>query len=236
MTYKSSITISVVSHNNINEVIEFLSSLKDIDNEFIVLIIITLNTYEDEKKIHLNKYPFKIKLIKNKLRKGFGANHNTAFKYCCSKYFLVINPDIIFPKNFSFYKMLQKIISQKASVIAPLIITNGIKVPPRKFPTIKNLFFYKYFLNDLKNDFWISGCFMLFDADSYKLLNGFDERFFLYMEDVDICKRTINLEKKITIDNGNYIIHKARRMSYQHPVYLSYHILSIIKYYLKHLF
>lgn len=234
MIIKGSITISVVSHNNINEVMALLTSLSR-DFGAIAQIIITLNTFEETKKLNLNNFPFKIKLIKNKHKKGFGENHNNAFRYCRSKYFLVLNPDIIFPKNFSFYKMIEKKIFLNCSIITPVIITEGIEVFPRAFPSIRNLFFYKFLRIRNENKFWISGCFMLFDRDLYELLRGFDERFFLYMEDVDICKRALNLEKKISIDKNNYILHKSRRMSYKHPVYFFYHILSIIKYFIKHI-
>ena len=42
--------------------------------------------------------------------------------------------------------------------------------------------------NSSTNVDWLSGCFMIVDRDSFEKVNGFDERFFLYFEDVDLCK------------------------------------------------
>ena len=81
---------------------------------------------------------------------------------------------------------------------------------------------------------WISGCFMLFTSDIYRKINGFDERFFLYMEDVDICKRIIKLNKNIILDD-QCIIHNSKRKSLKNIKHFYFHILSIFRYFFTHM-
>jgi GT2 family glycosyltransferase len=58
---------------------------------------------------------------------------------------------------------------------------------------------------------YVSGCAMMVRADVFRKVNGFDEKFFLYNEDVDLCKRMHNLGYKITFEPTGQIVHYRNR-------------------------
>jgi N-acetylglucosaminyl-diphospho-decaprenol L-rhamnosyltransferase len=233
---KNKITVSIVSHGNIVEVSKLLKSILYVDTHFIHKLIITINIPEDLSILNKIRLPFKRELIINSKKKGFGENHNNAFKYCQTEFFLVLNPDVIFPKNFNFYDLIKNINVINSSLITPKIKTNNKIIYPQKFPSLLNYIFLKkdYFTNkDILVD-WISGCFMFFRATSYSNINGFDQKFFLYMEDVDICKKLRLANKTVALDNNQFIYHNARRLSKKKFRYFLYHVSAILKYFIKY--
>jgi GT2 family glycosyltransferase len=54
---------------------------------------------------------------------------------------------------------------------------------------------------------YVSGCALMISADLYKQIGGFDENFFLYEEDVDLCKRVRDLGKRIAYVSTTSIMH-----------------------------
>ena len=80
---------------------------------------------------------------------------------------------------------------------------------------------------------YISGCFMLFKTVDFISLNGFDKRYFMYLEDVDICKKIDALGKKKLYFPEEQIIHIANFGSAKKIRLLLYHIFSAIKYFRK---
>ena len=101
-----------------------------------------------------------------------------------------------------------------------------------KNQTIKN----EYRNQDLERSFYpefMHGCFMLFKTADFKYLGGFDERYFLYMEDADICRRIDKIEKKILFFPNVEITHQLQKGSSKSIKLFIYHLSSAIKYFLK---
>lgn len=235
------ITVSIVSHGQfhlLKRVVKQLIEIKKIKK-----IIITINIPEKLEFLENNK----IDIIKNIYPKGFGENHNAAFKYCKTDYFCVLNPDIKLIKN-PFNELLKNI-SNSSPLVSPTIVNKEYEVEDnaRYFPTplsiLKKLFFddkgvYKSrnFLPDNKiYPEWIAGMFMLFTKKIFKKLNGFDESFFLYYEDVDICCRLKKLKKNMIVIKKIKIIHDARRSSRKNLKYFLIHLYSMVLFFYKYL-
>jgi GT2 family glycosyltransferase len=81
---------------------------------------------------------------------------------------------------------------------------------------------------------WAAGMFLLFRSHDFRLLNGFDERFYLYYEDVDICTRAWNAGMIIVACPFVSVVHKARRESHRNLMFLSWHLKSMARYFWKH--
>jgi GT2 family glycosyltransferase len=80
---------------------------------------------------------------------------------------------------------------------------------------------------------FIHGCFMLFKTQEYIDLKGFDERYFLYMEDADMCKKIDRIGKKKFYFPEVKIIHQHQKGSSKNIKLFFYHLSSAIKYFLK---
>jgi N-acetylglucosaminyl-diphospho-decaprenol L-rhamnosyltransferase len=79
---------------------------------------------------------------------------------------------------------------------------------------------------------WVGGMFMFFPSAVYKQVNGFDERYFLYYEDVDLCARLTNLGFKVVFCPASKVIHLAQRTSHKSIKYLRWHLSSMLRFFM----
>ena len=80
---------------------------------------------------------------------------------------------------------------------------------------------------------FMHGCFMLFKTDDFVNIRGFDERFFLYMEDADICRQLKMSGKEILYYPKEQITHVHRRGSSKNIKLFYFHLVSAIRYFRK---
>ena len=77
--------------------------------------------------------------------------------------------------------------------------------------------------------FWIAGMFMMFPSEVFRAIAGFDERFFLYCEDYDICARLHLAGYKLVVDTNTRAVHDAQRDSHRSLKHLRLHLTSLFK-------
>jgi GT2 family glycosyltransferase len=238
------ISISIVSHNQGLLIAKLLSDLQMYCSKEIE-VILTINTNE---KLPFTKSDFKftLRLIQNKEKKGFGTNHNNAFKHARGKFFCVLNPDIRLTMN-PFPALINCFENKKLGVVAPLIKDENGKIAEnaRKFPTPLILFKkllhikrkYEYSIGlDIFSPDWLGGMFMLFPHQVFMEIGGFDEKYFLYYEDVDLCARLKLYGYKIIHYPFVSAIHKAHHDSHHNIRYLTWHIFSMLRFFLSKAF
>jgi GT2 family glycosyltransferase len=184
-------------------------------------------------------------VIKNPSAQGFGANHNGAFRQASGEWFCVMNPDIRLSSN-PFPLLLAEIERLQGAVIAPITVSplGQCEDSVRHFPTLLSLAKkaigvgdgrYHYALGDgtFPAD-WVGGMFMLFQSDAFRKVGTFDEGFFLYYEDVDICARLWKMGCKVLACPGAAVIHDAQRTSRRKARYMRWHASSMARYFAKH--
>lgn len=187
---------------------------------------------------------------------GFGSAHNLILEKIKdnSIFHLVLNPDVSFNKSvipnlISEFKRDENIV-----MIAPRVLflngdhqyscrryPNVIELIVRRFSFLKQIFkkiIYKgeYREKDLTKPFfaeYLTGCFQLYITKEFIHLNGFDERYFLYMEDVDICKKIDSLGKTKLYFPNEEIFHILKQGSSKDLNLFLRHTSSAIKYFLK---
>ena len=238
------ITISVVSHNQ-GSILRNLLKKLDKYSRFIAKVIVTFNTSE---KINISSlsFSYEVVCIQNSKSKGFAENHNQAFMKCQSEFFCVMNPDI--DLNIEPFENLIKCFKDSSvCVVAPQIksLDGIVEDSARYFPTIGSIMKKKIFgyrgIFPIGNDAvivypdWIGGMFLLFDSIKYRNLNGFDERYFLYYEDVDLCLRAWKEGYKVILSLDVDVIHDARRTSHKNLKYMKWHITSMIRFFILHI-
>ncbi len=233
------ISISIVTHDHGTMVERLVADL--LDFEEVGQIVVTHNL----PSLLTLPVDARILVLDNAIPAGFAANHNTAFSHCTLPYFCPLNPDIQFRSN-PFPALLAAIQEADAAIAAPLVrnpkgdIENSI----RRFPTLHSLLSKAlgvseddYKTRDFQSSFhpeWIAGMFMLFRSDDFRLLGGFDERFFLYYEDVDICARCWKAGMKVLACPSVSVIHDAQRTSHGNLRYMRWHLASMARYFLTH--
>jgi GT2 family glycosyltransferase len=241
----SSLVISIVSHGQgaiINKLLEDLQPIMLMGAR----VILTLNIPEDERFI--NHYKYQPIVIRNKRPLGFGCNHNNAFKILNSRWFAVLNPDIRLEANV-FNDLIKKAElepnKKKIGLCAPEIKSpdGNYEDNARKYPTTMNILRrivahvtrtklpqdYKKNKDRIFVD-WVSGCFMLFNSESFNQIGGFDTKFFMYLEDADICRRLCKRGFSVSVFKDIEAIHDARRSSRKNLQHFFWHLKSLIRF------
>lgn len=237
----SEVCISIVSHAQ-----SFLANqlLDDLGRNCPDVDLIFTSNIDEPSPLDFRLWPRVTHLI-NSSPKGFGSNHNAAFRHCTATYFCVVNPDIRITSN-PFPEMLAVMDDTKIGVVAPKVLSpsGGIEDNARFFPTPFGLLQKALGIEDgcfpvagtqpMSVD-WVAGMFLLFRADAFASIGGFDEKFFLYYEDVDICARLWRTGKKVVVIPNVSVVHDAQRMSRKNLRYMTWHLGSMVRYFSKHL-
>lgn len=241
------LTLSIVSHGHGVLLRNLLADLDRFAGSEAPNVILTLNVPEslpDE-----SEYPrLKIFVIRNRAPKGFGANHNVAFSHCATRWFAVLNPDLRIDEEV-FAPLISVIASDPAGGVVTPRIVNSAKLPEdhvRGNLTPASL--WRRHRSKRREQpaaaatgstrrprpfFWVAGMFMLFSAQAFRQIGGFDERFFLYCEDFDVCARLYNANYAIMIVPQVYAVHDAQRGSHRSARYLRWHLTSLLKVWLS---
>ena len=239
---KELLSISVVSHRQMALISELMQDIHENCSNLNIELILTLNLSED-LVLHAQDFFFPVKVIKNLAPKGFGANHNQAFKQACGQHFCVVNPDIRFDSD-PFSLLLSQMKDPAVGVIAPLVV--GITGEPedsaRRFPTPAIILAkvlghgrvsdYSLVTREIEPD-WVGGMFMMFPRQVFERLHGFDERYFLYYEDVDLCGRLQLAGYKVRVCPQAQVVHHAQRSSHRSLKYLRWHLASMMRFFLS---
>jgi GT2 family glycosyltransferase len=230
------ITLSVVSHRQNTLVNQLLEDLARVCSDR-VAVVITQNVPDDVELRVPAGLP--AQRILNGQVKGFGANHNAAFKHCTTPYFCVANPDIRLPAD-PFPPLVESL--EHAALAGPLVRSpdGNVEDSARRFPTAGSLL-KKLLAEKRKPDYpagagpqqvdWLAGMFIVFRREAFEAVGGFDEAYFLYYEDVDICRRLQRRRGSRAIwDPRAEVVHEARRASRRDLRLARHHAASLLRF------
>lgn len=233
------LVVSVVSHSQFHLASALLDDLQRYCSRDVSTVILTSNVHE-QTDFALERYDFPVHIVSNDAPRGFGANHNAAFKLVKGDFFCVLNPDIRLTMN-PFPTLLEFARQNDVGVVAPRVVNNSgqREDSERRFPTpwelMKKIAGGKSAIwsdaHPVSSPDWIAGMFMLFPRSVFEELRGFDERYFLYYEDVDLCARLALAGYKRLVCSDVTVVHDARRSSHGNLRYASMHLKSIIRFF-----
>lgn len=234
------ISISIVSHGHLHLVNDLLGDLEKHCPSLAIELILTLNL-DEALPFNQDDFSFPITITHNAAPRGFGANQNQAFAKSSAPYFCVTNPDIRLNTN-PFPKLIDCFQNAKVGVVAPLVVNqNGeIEDSARRFPTPFKIL-CKAFGGCKGSDYavkdeiiypdWVGGMFMLFRREVFEKLGGFDERYFLYYEDVDLCARLRLRGYEVALCPDAKAIHHAHRSSHTSLKFMKWHLTSMVRFF-----
>lgn len=241
------ICISIVSHNQLKLVhgllLDLTRSFQDCDHSFTVIL-----THNFGDQLITDDFGFDFLQINNLKIQGFGQNHNQAFKFVDCDQFIVLNPDIRLEPFFDWDHLLLNA-NDGVGVFSASITDDAGKVQDnaRRYPTPLNIgrrICYRLIGKSIKPDYivsdsrvmnvdWVGGMFMVFNKHAFRSVMGFDEKYFMYGEDADICYRLNTKGYKVCYAFCNGVIHNAQYGSRKNIKYFRWHVLSIIRFFLR---
>ena len=198
----------------------------------------------------------KIEYRFNNRNLGFGKAHNLGIKKAIaegSDFHLILNPDVSFDSDILIELTTVLTNDKSIGLISPKIVyENGeIQRLCKLLPNPKHLIFRRFLKNSpslekLNQELelqsfgydrvaeipWLSGCFLLARTSHLEKIGGFDERFFMYMEDIDLSRRSLQYFRNVFYPHVT-IQHFYEKGSYKSRKLTLIHLTSAIKYFTK---
>lgn len=256
------LSVVIIEYHCIDDVINALKSvekhLSDIDWQ---AIVVSNSEYDIEGEKSLKEALPNALIIVNDVNGGYAGGVNRAIKEIDSPYIFLLNPDGEFIDDGIEVLFEDMKSDPDVAIIGPKVIDdNGIVQPScRRFPRPYTFLLCRSFLNVLpgaskeraryfmedydriqKRDVdWVSGGAMLIRTKAIKDIGGMDERYFLYMEDVDWCKQARKKGWGVSYNPAATILHAGRHESIDKGIMgvfnktTRWHLSSLFKYFIK---
>jgi len=209
-------------------VLSVQEALSTLDAE---IIVVDNNSSDESCLMMKSKFPA-IKLIENKANFGFPKGNNIGVAQASGKYICILNPDTVVAED-TFVKILAfaekemnlgiigcKLIDgtgkflpeSKRGIPTPWVAFTKIFGLYKVFPNSK--IFNQYYAQHVKQNQTgkvdiLVGAFMLMERDLYLDLEGFDEKCFMYADDIDLSYRVLQKQK------NNYYYHETTVLHYK---------------------
>ena len=196
----SDITIGIVSFKSQEVIFNCLRSIRMIKK-----IIIFDNSNDIILKKKINKFNPSIEFVLSKKNLGYGKANNKIINLSQTKYVFIITPDTIFHKNCE-HEMLKLVNKNKLnfSIIAPFAVENNFGF----FDKEKKMKGKNFFKVD-----YVKGFAMLVNKKKIKKVGLFDKNIFLFLEEIDLCRRLLINNEKIYINKLAKIKHLGAKSS-----------------------
>jgi len=217
----SAIIVTYNSQKQILQLLQFLSKELITKKE----IIIIDNISNDKTCQIIEKKFSQVKLVKNHRNVGFAGAANQGARIAKGEYLLFLNPDTVVKKGCieEMVNFLKK--KKDAAVVGCKVLNPDRTLQPScgSFPRISNIILDRFpifnnmfktelirqedFYNKEQTSDWVSGVFFLTPKKIFEKLGGFDEKYFMYVEDVDFCYRAWKSGYKVYYNPKAEIIH-----------------------------
>ncbi len=248
-TMNKTVFISVVSHSQEEMVVENFSNFPKSLGSLDIKLCIMDNTGSQILKSFCDQN--KLFYYHDGQKRGFGENHNKMFSLLeleNDDIFIVCNPDVLIQAD-QLDGLLHKFMDSNCDIFSVKTYfdkeANYVDNPDKYYPGFFN-FAYSLATNirlhygtdmNKKNPQWISGAFMVFKQEAYKKLNGFDEGYFMYCEDIDLCYRANKLGLEIGYNADYYIEHDTQMQSRRlFSPNMLWHVQSAVRFVVKNRF
>jgi len=209
-----SLSIVIVNWNSGRQLLDVVSSIALYNQDSVKTVIIVDNGSVDDSLLLINEeknFPFQLKIIRNKDNRGFGAACNQGAALVTSEYLLFLNPDTrLFenslsaplaymqnPSNLGVAVVGIQLIDEKNCIARSCARLPALKMFAAQalglnhFPPLRhlNMHMTDWSHDETRSVDHVIGAFYLIRNSIFKSLGGFDERFFVYLEDLDLSLR-----------------------------------------------
>lgn len=207
----------------------------------------------------------RVRMTETKANLGYGKGNNFGAQYATGEYLLIINPDNVLPPD-ALEKMVAAMERDLTiGILAPkLVFPSGtVRDSARAFPSFTDVFIKRTVLRYLfpgriaaytqsgsrgfackaptasREVDWVAGACLLLHRSLYAEIGGFDPRFFLFFEDIDLCRRVWGKGKRVVYDSSITVADREHRLSEGGMITLltkktvRWHLMSALKYFWK---
>jgi GT2 family glycosyltransferase len=259
------LSIIIVNYKSKKKLLNCLRSIQVANFANLTKEIIVVDNNSGDDLQELQSWP-ELKIVFSAVNLGMGGGNNLGIKQAQGEYMLVLNPDTLVQESsisslLNYYRLHPEI-----GIIGPKLLypDNSLQLSCLQFPTffmpiLRRTFLGDYFRSQrdgftmsgfdhdtIKTVDWLMGSCLLFKKvlntpDAKQLMPSFDERFFMYFEDIDLCRTIKNSGLQVVYYPLATVIHDHARQSAKNPWYIAIfkdkltwiHISSWFKYFIK---
>ncbi len=222
----------IVNYKNSEPLKDCLASIYKTVQEIDFEVIIVDNSENDPGLQPLKGLYPKAQFISNSSNVGFAKANNQAAKIAQGNILIFLNPDTIISDQainsmYRYYRSHTQIGALGPKVLNP---DGSLQYSCRRYPTLwtglfnrysilsrlfpENRFTSQYLMrdfdhNEIRQVDWLSGCCLMVSKSIFEISRGFDENYFLFNEDVDLCRTIKQAGKEITYFPEATVIHKV---------------------------
>jgi N-acetylglucosaminyl-diphospho-decaprenol L-rhamnosyltransferase len=234
------VTLSVISHGDRSALQSLLASICREEDPGRLQLIVTDNLGRDLPDLDRDRWE-SLELLHNQSPQGYARNHNAAFRHARGHYFCVLGPDVEFLEP-TLERLTVVLQHGEADILAPLVVDPKGRIQDsfRRLPTPWELVGHRIGGGLLRTDApagplgrpdWVAGVFMMMSKGTFSALDGFDPRYHMYLEDVDLCTRARLAGLSVAVDSRVRVQHDARRASRRSGRYLMWHVRSAVRFF-----
>ena len=252
------LSITIVVYKKYDDVINAISSLEKWTDDNIKKTVYIVdngvdvaNPIEREKFLEFISSYNDVEYLEMPENVGFGKGHNYVIPKLDSEYHAILNPDVVFLEDVFGPVINWMEQNQDVGMVIPKLVDDqgNLQNVYRRDLTVFDLFvrcfkgrlfkkrYEKHVMCDMdySKPFQVpfaQGSFMVIRTSLFKQLKGFDERYFMYVEDTDLSREVNNVSKVMYFPYAK-AIHKWERGSHRNFTLFKYHIRSIFQYFKK---
>lgn len=244
-------SIAIVAYNGETDVRNAVESIERCTPVVISKTIYIIDNSEVENGLHqLTEQYSDVEYIRTGKNLGFGGGHNVVLDRLDSKFHAIVNPDIILEMDaFSVIKEFMQ--DETIGMCVPKLCdeTGELLAVYRRELTVFDMFIRMFLKRGFKKrqayhtmqdmDYtkpfdvpFAQGSFLVIRTELFQSLKGFDEDYFLYVEDADLCKR-VNEVSRLCYCPEAVVVHKWERGSHKNGKLMKLHIQSMFTYFRK---
>ena len=253
------VTVSIVNWNTRDELRECLKSVLAQDGSVTFEVNVVDNASTDgSAEMVRSEFGGRVNVIENPTNAGFAAAQNVSIKRARGRYMFLTNPDCRLLDEIVLSKLVQFMDEHlDTGILGPRIVNpdGSLQYSARRFPTMlaagfrhtllgrlfpNNRFVRRYMMTDWAHDRiadvdWLSGSALMVSKATIDQIGLLDERFYMYVEDVDWCKRAHLAGWRVVYFPSAVVSHRIGAASDQNAVaMIREHHRSMLRYFLKH--
>ena len=225
-----SLVVSVVSHGHQAQVQALLNDLARYSAATVTRVVLTLNQPEAEPQAPSGGWPFALHIVRNAHPAGFGANHNRALMGAMEPFVCVLNPDVRWYGGDPLEALVRAAAQPSVGCSYPAQYdgAGNRQDSERALPTPQALWRRRVLGRGETRVDWVNAACLVLPQSVWHQLGGFDETYFMYCEDVDLCLRLRLLGFALALAPAR-VVHAGQHASHRRWRHLRWHVQSLLR-------